>query len=139
MKMNLSDATAVIALLAERWPITFSVYEALNGAVAPQELGQALRRYVGNAVYLRRMVAGAARIGLDGSPVGAVTAEEQAAAAARLEGYKRRKVARAAAEVVAKPPASVPVPPPPPAERRISLADLRLAAQRRAAQGAAVA
>jgi sRNA-binding protein len=54
-------------LLVETWPITFSVYEArrrplklgihldilaaLDGAVTPQELGQALRRYVSNHVF----------------------------------------------------------------------------------------
>lgn len=90
------DATvaAVLQLLAERWPQVFSIHEfrrrplkigihveilaALDGAVTPAELCMALRCYCANAVYRKRLKAGAARIGLDGEPAGVITAEEEA-------------------------------------------------------------
>jgi ProP effector len=100
-------ADAVLTLLAETWPTRFVVHEkrrrpvqlgihhsilaALDGAVTPQELRRALRYYIGNTWYLRAIVAGAARIDLEGNPAGAVTAEEAAAAAARLASHKRKR------------------------------------------------
>lgn len=91
-------ARAVIALLAERWPATFAVFEArrrplkvgvhndiiaaLDGAVTAAELGSALRYYTHNPFYLDRLREGAARVGLDGKTAGEVTATQAADAAA---------------------------------------------------------
>jgi ProQ/FINO family len=140
-----------IALLAERWPACFHVFErrrrplklgihleilaALDGAMTPAELTSALRRYTGNHCYLRRMSTGAARIGLDGNPTGTVSTEEAAAAAARLASYKRRRWAPSVSA-----PTPIPAPPSPlPAPKRIGLADLRREAQLRKVREAAAA
>ena len=84
---------AVIALLAERWPCTFSIHEkkrrplkigihleiisALDGAITRVELSRALGCYVANAVYLSRLREGAKRVALDGEPSGTVTAAQE--------------------------------------------------------------
>lgn len=84
---------AVIALLSERWPCTFSILEkkrqplkvgifseilvALDGAITHAELSRALGCYVANGVYLSRLREGAARIGLDGAAAGEVTKAEE--------------------------------------------------------------
>ena len=87
---------ATIKLLYEQFPQTFcrrapvplKVYAdtlaAVNGAVEPGNLKSALRAYTSNARYLRALSAGAHRVGLDGSPAGTVTAEDEAAAKERL-------------------------------------------------------
>lgn len=160
MKTNPNDAAAVIALLAETWPTTFFVYEqrrrplergihqgilaALDGAMTPQELRRALRYYVGKW-YLRALVAGAARLSLDGSPAGEpVSAEEAAAAAARLAGYAARRC-RQTPSISAPAPGSAltsaarTTSAPAPVPGRISLADLRHAAQLRKARDVAAA
>jgi sRNA-binding protein len=84
---------SVLALLAEKWPACFSIYEqrrrrplkigihhdiiaALDGAVTAKSLSAALRRYVSNAVYRRRLRAGALRFDRDGRPAGAVPADQ---------------------------------------------------------------
>jgi ProP effector len=149
-----SVADAAIAMLAETWPVCFSVYErrrrplrlgihrdiltALDGAVTSQELSRALRYYTGNTWYLRALVAGAARVGLAGNPAGTVSAEEAAAAALRLAGRKkkRRQVSSTPASMSAPPPTPTSMPAPPPAPR-IGLADLRRASQLRKAREAA--
>jgi sRNA-binding protein len=143
-----SAVDAAIALFAETWPATFSVYErrrrplalgihhsilaALEGAITPEELRRALRYYTGNPFYLRATVAGAERIGLDGSPAGTVTAEEAAAAAGRLAGYQKKRRASSV-------PATASIPTPPPTPARIGLADLRRAAELRRSRNAAAA
>jgi sRNA-binding protein len=105
--------------------IHHDILAALDGAITLQELHRALRYYTGNTWYLRATVAGAARIGLDDNPAGAVNAEEAAVAAARLASHKRNNR-----------PAPIPAPPPP---KRISLADLRQEAQLRKARETAAA
>ena len=89
---------ATIKLLYEQFPQAFcrrapvplkvGIYAdtlaAVNGAVEPGNLKSALRAYTSNARYLRALSAGAHRVGLDGSPAGTVTAEDEAAAKARL-------------------------------------------------------
>jgi ProP effector len=124
--------TTILELLAERWPSAFSIYEArrrplkigihldilaaLDGAVTPGDLGCALRVYVGNRVYRSRLVAGAARIGLDGEPAGIVSEAEAAGPATARSAMKA-------------PPAKTTSGAP----KRISLADLRAAAAARKA------
>jgi ProP effector len=147
---------AVLELLAERWPACFSVYERRrrplkigihhdiltmrDGVITPRELTAALRRYVHNRHYLWRMVVGASRIDLDGNPAGAVTTEEAAGAAAQLEQILTRGVRRQTAAVPLKmPPLEMPLEQLPPQPKRISLADLRQAAQERRAGEAAAA
>ena len=84
---------AVIALLAERWPATFSIREArrkplkvgihldvmaaIDGAITRAELSRALGCYVANTVYLARLRVGAKRLGLDGAAAGEVTEAEE--------------------------------------------------------------
>jgi ProP effector len=130
MQRTNQNIAAVLQLLAETWPKCFSVYEkrrrplkvgihqdilaALAGAITPAELSRALRCYVGNKVYRSRLVAGAVRVGLDGQPAGEVTARQ------------------AASPAVTAPRLAAPPP------KRISLGDLRRAAElRKAQQGAA--
>ena len=130
--------TAAIALLAERWPQCFSVWEArrrplklkihldiqaaLDGAITPAELGNALGMYCSNLVYLSHTRTGAWRLDLDGKPAGVVTADEEAHAKATLAGIRAKKEARTAA---AKATAQPVIPQPP---KRLSLADLKAAA-----------
>lgn len=85
--------SAALALLAERWPKAFAVYEgrrrplkvgihndmlpALAGAITPTELAYTLACYVNNERYLRACSrAGAARIDLNGALAGHVTPEQ---------------------------------------------------------------
>ena len=89
---------ATIKLLYEQFPQAFcrrapvplkvGIYAdtlaAVNGAVEPGNLKSALRAYTSSARYLRALSAGAHRVGLDGSPAGTVTAEDEASAKARL-------------------------------------------------------
>jgi hypothetical protein len=97
MQQRNSAADAAIALFPERWPACFQVYERrrrplaigihrlildkFDGALTPEELSSALRRYV--------MVAGAARIDLNGDPAGTVSVEESAAAGPDAIGVAR--------------------------------------------------
>jgi sRNA-binding protein len=120
---------AALNLLCTRFPKVFQRYEArrrplkigihldllaaLDGAVDPDELSRALAAYTANKVYRSRLLRGAWRYDLDGAPAGEVSA------------------AHAHRRPVPKPKA--PSPPP----RRSSLADLREAARRRKAEGAA--
>jgi ProP effector len=68
----------------------------------PKALGLALRYYVGSPHYLKKLVLGAKRIGLDGVPAGAVTAEQEKQARMLLAGQKERRKKRLAREA-AKP------------------------------------
>ena len=137
---------ATLELLAERWPACFHLFEssrrpikigihldimaALGDVVSPAELALALRCYTANHVYRSRLVAGAVRVGLDGLPCGAVT-EKEAAHAARVAQRRLNKLA--AKSAAAKPVATAPPQPKPEPPKRIGLADLREAAQRRKA------
>jgi ProP effector len=139
-----AEAHAAITLLVELFPRTFFVHEAkrrplkigiaadliarINGAIRPHELTGALAAYTRNAGYLRSMRTGAARVGLDGTPAGAVTAEEAARAAEQLGTKLLRNAARKKAKPV---PAPVPTAAGP---RRVTLTDLKqLAVLRRQA------
>lgn len=137
----------LIAVLADFWPQTFSLYErrrrplklgihrdieaAAAGAITAEEIKVALRSYCCNIGYLLACKEGAARIGLDGEPAGSVTADE-AANAASLVAYKRSK--RDAANA---PATAIPLRPANAAPRRLSLDDLRAAAAERRQREAA--
>ena len=89
-KPNTTEALAALTALAMRWPACFQVYEERRrplkvgihtdiiaaGGFDEAELRFALRWYTRNPRYRDGLVAGAERIGLDGLPAGAVTAEE---------------------------------------------------------------
>jgi ProP effector len=108
--MTYDEIAAAIALLAERFPKTFFVFErrrkplklkihldlqtALDGAVTPDELSRALHFYCGNVGYLRAMLCGAWRVDLSGNPPGAVSAAEEAHAREKLAAVETRAAAR---------------------------------------------
>jgi ProP effector len=132
--MQHDEIAAVIALLAERFPKTFFVFErrrkplklrihldlqaALDGAVTPDELDAALRFYCGNVGYLRATLRGAWRVDLAGNPAGTVSAEEEAHAVTHIAARAKAAAARKAA-----PPSVQP--------KRDGLAELRAAAAQR--------
>lgn len=137
----------VLNLLAAKWPKCFHLYEmrrqplaigidrdimaALDGAVSPAELYNALRCYTGgNKVYRNRLIVGAVRIGLDGQPAGVVT-EKQAAFAAKISAQRLRRIAakHAAKPIITTTP--TPQQPKPALPQRLGLADLREAALQR--------
>ena len=85
------EIEAALDLLCQTFPKAFVRYEArrrplkigirddlrvaLDGAMTDTELGRALRVYCTNHVYRSRLVAGAARIDLDGTAAGIVSTE----------------------------------------------------------------
>jgi sRNA-binding protein len=136
----------IIQLLCARFPEVFSaskqrrplkigihadVVPALGGEVRERELKSALRAYTSSASYLRSVVGGASRFGIDGHPAGTVTAEEQAhAKAKRTELVKHAYPAKMQAGDQTAEARKAPVAP---AAKKLSLADLREAGRRRAA------
>jgi|SRR6516225_5743445 ProP effector len=146
-KQHLTAALELIGVLAERFPACFAVNPSyrrplklgihndilaqLGETITPRGLSDALRIYVGNIKYLKALVAGADRVDLNGMPVGTVSAEHAATARAQYEQQRDKHKAKQKQAVAkpAEPPQ--PVAPPPTAPRRISLADLRIAAQAR--------
>jgi ProP effector len=138
--IDLKTAIYLIAALADFWPKCFSVFQgrrrplkinihldiaaAAAGAILPNEIAAALRLYVANAFYLRACREGAVRIDLNGEPAGVVTAAEAANSAARLKVQAaKRKAAKKQAQQAKEASPSQP--------KRLSLADLRQAAQAR--------
>jgi ProP effector len=151
-----AQARPVIELLAETWPQAFTVYERRRkplkigiyddilaqavGGITATELAIALRRYAGAPGYLWGCRPGATRVGLDGSAAGVVTAEAAVRAFDRFREYLARKKRREAArkiEAKAPPDSAIPAPVGKPAgPKRLSLSDLRAAAQARKAAAA---
>ena len=145
-KQRLTAALELIGVLAERFPACLAVNPSYRrplklgihvdilaefGAdmIAPRDLSAALRIYVSNRKYLKALVAGANRVDLNGMPAGTVTAEHADIAKARYEQRcdkhkaKQKQLAVAPAKPAESPIAAAP--------RRLSLADLRMAAQAR--------
>jgi len=138
-----TNALAVIQLLAERFPATFSVLSrrcrplkvgvhldlaaVLEGALSEIEIARGLNIYCSSWHYHKSCTEGATRIDLNGQPCGSVTAAEAAAAkalvTARRDKWKRRQAAaiqaKAKTEIKAR------------NAGRISLAGLKAAAQAR--------
>lgn len=124
------NVAAVLQLLAEKWPLAFSIYEqrrrplkigihrdiatALGGAVTSAKLKSALRFYVSNLGYLLACREGAERVDLNGAHASTVTAA-QAEHAARI--IARRRQNKTAKPITAK---AVTTAPP-----RLGLADLK--------------
>jgi ProP effector len=148
-KQRLTAALELIGVLAERFPACFAVNPSyrrplklsihvdilaqLSDTIAPRDLSNVLRIYVSNSKYLKALVAGADRLNLNGLPAGTVTAEHADIAKAQYE--QRRGKNKAKQKQLAVAPAKPAEPPKPvaAAPRRISLADLRMAAQARRA------
>jgi ProP effector len=105
---------------------------ALGGALTDAELSRALRVYVSKRVYRNKLVTEAVRIDLNGEPAGTVSAEHARAALPKPKPNDSNRSA-------SRPAVSAPPAPPPSrpaiaaAVKRMSLADLREAAQRRKA------
>jgi ProP effector len=147
VRIELARMIEVIAMLAERWPACFSVFEkrrrpvkigidrdlaaALGDVITADELKAALSCYVSNIGYLDNCFIGAERIDLDGNVVGSVSAEQ----AVRAAAYVSRRIRRRAAAKAIRPHAVAKAPTPsaaaPPPRGRLSLADLKAAAATR--------
>ena len=137
------NVAAVIALLAERWPLAFSVYERKRRPLAvgiyqqivaaavdigPDALKAALIFYTHNRVYLAACREGVGRIDLNGNAGGVVTSAEAEYAAKVLARRQSKAEAKAVAAAAAAVAAAQP--------KRIGLADLKAAAQRRRKEAA---
>jgi ProP effector len=147
----------IIVQLAEKYPGCFFIYYerrrplalgiraliSVDG-VSDADLQLALQYYVWSAGYLRASVAGAARVGLDGSAAGSVSEAEAVFAANKLAAVRKRAnqkkrarkqemQARKKAKEQEQTPAPAPAPAPP---ARLSLGDLRAAAAARRASAA---
>ena len=101
---------AVLALLAEKWPACFQIFEqrrrplkigihldiaaALGGAVTSAKLKSALRYYVSNLGYLLACREGAERVDLNGNAAGTVTAAEAEHAARIVARRRQNKTAK---------------------------------------------
>jgi ProP effector len=137
--MSANKPNPTIVVLADLFPACFSVLQqrrkplkvgirddvlaALNGAITAKEAGFALKIYTSNHHYLTACKEGAPRVGLNGEAAGHVTADEANNAKQRLV---QRRVKQARSQQTTKPTTK-------PAPRRLSLADLRTAAQARRA------
>lgn len=137
-----SDPLQTISLLADVWPQVFAIYERRRvplkvGIFADllaagfdgleDDLEIALRRYNNSLGYQQKLKTGAVRIDLNGEPAGTVTADQAQWAEKRVAWFYKRR-AEALQKVAQKP---APIEPPKP--RKVSLADLRAAAQARKA------
>ena len=126
MTTTKQDIDATLARLAEafpqtfvlekyrpHWPLKVGIAAAIPARCPALEwrvLKMALTAYTGRVMYLRGLVAGAARVDLDGNPAGEVTARDAEYAAARLAGIL---ASREGAARVTKPAAAPPSPGPP--------------------------
>ena len=94
--------TFVLEKYRPHWPLKVGIAAAIPArcpAVERRVLKMALTAYTGRVMYLRGLVAGAARVDLDGNPAGEVTARDAEYAAAKLA---RILASREAAAVAAK-------------------------------------
>jgi ProP effector len=148
------DIDAALARLAEAFPQTFVLEKyrphrplkvgiaadipARCPAIERRVLAAALSAYAQRVMYLRGLVAGAARVDLDGNRCGEVTARDAEYAAARLAGIlasretKRTAAVQANKSAARADPVAVPAP-----AAKVLLKEkpvLRLPAFRRAAQ-----
>jgi ProP effector len=150
------DINATLARLAEAFPQTFVLekhrpHRPLKVGIGidlrtrcpeldPPALRKALGAYTKRVMYLEAMVAGAARLDLDGNPAGEVTAGEAEHAVFKLVNLmaartRRRTEAMAARRATSVAPA--PAPSPAPSAKVVPLKAkpvLRLPAFRRAAR-----
>jgi ProP effector len=148
-KQRLTAALTLIAILAERFPAAFAVNPGyrkplklgihtdiiaqLGEDIAPCDLSTALRIYVGNVKYLQTLVAGADRVDINGIPAGTVSAEHADIAKQQLAQRRDKQARRGQAQAKGKTKTEAKAP----NTGRLSLADLRRAAQARRAARAA--
>jgi ProP effector len=121
---------------------------ARHPELQPGLIASALRMYTRSVGYLETLEAGAARIDLEGNPVGTVTAADEADAKRKIAKAARRAAAKAiedrkgkSATVADLPSSSVaatPQPIAPAGAPRLGLAGLKAAAQARRARFVAV-
>jgi ProP effector len=117
-----ANARATVALLCERFPKTFFMFElrrrplkigvhldiaALLPTLSTKEIRSAMRWYTANRFYNKACVENAPRIDLDGNEVGVVSADEAAKSKQRVAcstaAWKRKGAAvKAAAEAAAR-------------------------------------
>jgi ProP effector len=129
MMVTKQDIDAALVRLAEAFPQTFVVekhrpHQPLKVGIAAdlparcpeidhRVLGVVLSVYAKRIMYLQSLVAGAARVDLDGKAAGEVTASDAEYAAAKLAGIlAARKAGRVAAKAERRPTAPAPVPAP---------------------------
>src|SRR5262245_7272860 len=117
-----------------RQPLKIGIHRDVLAAleVPEKDLARALRIYVSNRVYRDRLRVGATRIDLNGNPAGVVTPDQLVHLRPRAKAAKppngtscEIKTAAAPAEPPALKPSAIA------SVKRMSLADLRAAAQRR--------
>jgi len=117
------DLAAALARLAEAFPQTFVLEKhrphrplkvGIAADISPRcpaverrVLSVALRVYTRRVMYLQSLVAGAARVDLDGNAAGEVTASDAEHAVAKLAGILASREAGRAAAVAAKGAAQV--------------------------------
>jgi ProP effector len=80
-----------------RRPLKIGIHDdlvALLPEVDPQIIGLALKLYTVHSGYLRSLVEGAPRVGLNGAEVGTVTAEAASHAQDLLQRFLRRQAAK---------------------------------------------
>jgi ProP effector len=135
-------AAEIIGVLADLFPSAFVLYQwnrkplklgirddlraACAGAVTPNELQNALRRYCTSDGYLVALREGAARIDLGGNAVGIVSTDQAAQAGKVLAARRERQAAKRRAKPITPYQTNT-------APRRVSLADLKAARARREA------
>ena len=118
MKITKEDLHAALTCLAERFPQTFvpdryQPHRTLKVGIAADlvarcpeldrsKLGIVLAAYARRVIYLKGMVAGSARVDLDGKEAGEVTARDAGDAAAKLAKTLASRQAKRAAAVEAK-------------------------------------
>jgi ProP effector len=136
-KRRYDAAIAVLLEMRQRFPATFArlnarrrqpikigVHNDLAAAMpelAASDIALALGVYTTSAGYLAACTEGTPRLGLDGQAAGAVSAEEAAHAKNFLDKIEARKGRSSAASAPALAPKA----------KRVTLADLRKAAERR--------
>lgn len=102
-------AERIRAILVERFPAAFApkggekrplkigIFKAIRAElsdISENELALALEDYTWGPTYIRGLIAGAERIGLDGNPAGVVTAHEADHAASRMRMFAKAKAAK---------------------------------------------
>jgi ProP effector len=92
---NLLTETFPLAFMpkgTEKRPLKVGIYADVRAAL-PELSGKdvriALADYTEGPTYLRNVIAGAVRVGLNGEPAGAVTEEQAAHAAGRMKRFER--------------------------------------------------
>jgi len=153
MSKKRARSKAVISVLAAKFPKCFAVPDtrrrplkvgidadllaALGGTIRRTELIRALAMYCSSEGYLEGVLTGAWRVDLEGTPAGAVSADDEKHAKAKQARIRTRREAVMAAAITqvaasrAQGPALAAKAEPGPGPKRLSLADLREAARRR--------